>query len=203
MNMDENASVSASQDVAKHAQKELCAKLKQLEKQLHANVANRRSACFWDTCEFDNPPIYIPMDMTQNTYNVYGCFCSPECAAAYLMNENIDSSTKFERFHLLNNMYGKIYEYSKSIKPACNPFYTLDKYFGNLSVQEYRALLQNERLFLIVNKPLTRIMPELHEDNDEFMLNSKTIASNNVQNILKKVRRREKATNVSSFFSDV
>ena len=45
----------------------------------------------------------------------------------------------------------------------------LNKYYGNLSIQEYRSLLKNERLFLIVDKPLTRILPELHEDNDEFI----------------------------------
>jgi hypothetical protein len=55
----------------------------------------------------------------------------------------------------------------------------LNKYYGNLSIQEYRSLLKNERLFLIVDKPLTRILPELHEDNDEFILNNKIIPSNN------------------------
>ena len=55
----------------------------------------------------------------------------------------------------------------------------LNKYYGNLTIQEYRSLLKNERLFLIVDKPLTRILPELHEDNDDFILNNKIIPSNN------------------------
>ena len=59
------------------------------------------------------------------------------------MNEkNIDSSTRFERYHLLNFLYCKIYNYSKNIKPAPSPYYTLDKYYGNLSIQEYRKLLK-------------------------------------------------------------
>lgn len=187
-----------SQQLQYNMHKEVCRKLKVLEKQLHMNVSNKRCACFWDTCEFESPPIYIPMDVVQNTYHVYGCFCSPECAAAYLMNEHIDSSTKFERYHLLNNMYGKIYDYAKSIKPACNPFYMLDKFYGNMSIQEYRSLLQNDRLFLIVNKPLTRIMPELHEDNDDFMLNNKTIASNSTHTSgLKKTRYGNSGNNNS------
>ena len=33
--------------------------------------------------------------------------------------------------------------------------------------------MRSERLFLIVDKPLTRIMPELHEDNDDFIINNK------------------------------
>ena len=50
-----------------------------------------------------------------------------------------------------------------------------------MSIQEYRALLNSERLFLIVDKPLTRILPEFHEDNDDFILNNKIIPSNNYQ----------------------
>jgi hypothetical protein len=162
--------------------KEIWKKLKQLEHNLHVNnVHNKKSACFWDTCTFDNPPIYIPKHFINGTYQVYGCFCSPECAVAHLMNECIDSSAKFERYHLLNNIYSKIYDYKKSIKPAPNPFYMLEKYYGNLTIQEYRSLLRNERLFLIVDKPLTRILPELHEDNDDFILNNKIIPSNNYQ----------------------
>jgi len=37
--------------------------------------------------------------------------------------------------------------------------------------------LHNERLFLVVDKPLTRILPELHEDNDDFIINYKMIPS--------------------------
>jgi hypothetical protein len=65
----------------------------------------------------------------------------------------------------------------------------LEKYYGNLSIQEYRSLLKNERLFLIVDKPLTRILPELHEDNDDFILNNKIIPSNNYQ-IKKKIEKK-------------
>ena len=186
--------------VCKDPTKEISKKLKQLEHNLHINnVNNKRSSCFWDTCEFDNPPIYIPKHFINGTYNVYGCFCSPECGVAYLMNENIDSSTKFERYHLFNHIYTKIYDYKKNIKPAPNPYYMLEKYYGNLSIQEYRSLLRNERLFLIVDKPLTRILPELHEDNDDFILNNKIIPSNNY-NV--KTRLPRKKQNKSSILTE-
>ena len=103
-------------------------KLSQLKKSLHQNqLVTKRSACFWCTCPFDNPPIYIPKQKRGETTEVYGCFCSPECATAYLKKEQIDESTRWERYAMLNNIYGKIYDYEKSIKPAPNPFYTLDK----------------------------------------------------------------------------
>lgn len=172
--------------------KDIWKKLKALEHNLHINnINNKKSACFWDTCEFDNPPTYIPKHYINGTYHVYGCFCSPECGVAYLMNEAIDSSTKFERYHLFNHIYAKIYDYKKNIKPAPNPYYMLEKFYGNLKIHEYRSLLRNERLFLIVDKPLTRILPELHEDNDEFILNNKIIPSNNNYQVKNKLNKKK------------
>ena len=84
-----------------------------------------------------------------------------------MKNQNIDTSTLWERYSLLNNMYTKIYNYQKNIKPAPNPFYTLDKYYGNLSISEYRKLLKNESMYMIVDKPMTKILPELYEENNE------------------------------------
>jgi len=188
------------ESICKNSTKEIWKKLKQLEHNLHINnVNNKRSACFWDTCEFDNPPIYIPKHFINGTYHVYGCFCSPECGVAYLMNENIDSSIKFERYHLFNHIYSKIYDYKNNVKPAPNPYYMLERYYGNLSIQEYRSLLRNERLFLIVDKPLTRILPELHEDNDDFILNNKIIPSNNHH---VKTRLQRKKTNKSLILNE-
>jgi hypothetical protein len=159
-------------------QKNIWKKLNDLAVNLHTNnISDKRSACFWCTCDFDNPPIYIPKYELNNTYHCYGCFCSPECSVSYLFNEHIDVSTRVERYSLLNHLYCKIYDYNKNIKPAPNPHYLLDKFYGNLTIQEYRKLLKNERLLLIVDKPLTRILPELHEDNDDFLLNQQSIPS--------------------------
>jgi hypothetical protein len=176
--------------------REVWKKLKTLEHNLHINnICDKKSACFWCTYDFDNPPVYIPKHYIKESYHVYGCFCSPECATAYLMEENIDSSAKFERYYLINHIYSKIYDYKKNVKPAPNPFYMLEKYYGNLTIQEYRALLRNERLFLIVDKPLTRILPELHEDNDDFIINNKIIPSNAYQ-FKKKLQKKQNKNNI-------
>jgi hypothetical protein len=179
-------------NASKDTNKDIWRKLKQLEHNLHTNnVNNKKCACFWDSCDFDNPPIFIPKHFINGTYHVYGNFCSPECGVAYLMNENIDSSTKFERYHLFNHIYSKIFDYKKNIKPSPNPHYMLEKFYGNLSIQEYRSLLRNERLFIIVDKPLTRILPELLDDNDEFILNSKIIPSNNNYQLKSRMQKRK------------
>ena len=108
------------------------------------------------------------MGYENNEIQGYGCFCSPECAVSYLKNENLDDSTKWERYAMLNNVYAKIYNYEKNIKPAPNPYYTLDKFYGTLSIGEYRKLLKNDSILLIANKPMTKILPELIEENNEL-----------------------------------
>jgi hypothetical protein len=160
--------------------KALSKKLEDLSKQLKTNNINKKSACFWCTYNFDNQTILIPKYEVKNTYFCYGNFCSPECACSYLMNENIESSQKFERYYLLNNIYGKIYNYEKNIKLAPSPYYTLEKFYGNLNIQEYRKLLKHERLLLVVDKPLSKLTPELYDENEDYILNNKSI--NNKQN---------------------
>ena len=163
----------------KNINKDTLIKLKELEYCLRTNnINNKKSACFYCTGDFDNPPIYIPKHLINGSYHVYGCFCSPECATGFLMKEQIDSSIKYERYFLLNNIYSKIYNYEKSIKPAPDPYYTLDKFFGNLTIKEYRNLIKTNRLYILIDKPITRSLPELHEDNDDFIINNKIIPTN-------------------------
>ena len=156
-------------------------KLSELEKNLHSDNIHNKSNCFWCTCSFDTPTIYIPTIKMKENYKVYGCFCSPECATSYLFNEPIVETIKYERYQMLNYLYGKIYDYKEVIKMAPSPFYTLDKYYGNLNIQEYRKLLKYDRLLLFTEKPLTKIYPELHEDNTRFepLYNNKMIMKKN------------------------
>jgi len=163
----------SEEDDAKITTKDINGKLKTLKLQLYKNaVQDKKAACFWCTYEYDNPPCYIPKYEMDGQLYGYGSFCRPECGVAYLMKENIDDSTKFERYHLLNQIYSKIYNFKHNIKPAPNPHYLLEKFYGNLTIQEYRKLLKTEHLMLIIDKPMTRILPELHEDADEFSINT-------------------------------
>jgi len=160
--------------------KNIWKKISKLKQIFHKNnVYDKNSACFWCSYDFDNPSIHIPKCKLKEKYDVYGCFCSPQCAVSHLMNENLDSSVKFERYQYINNIYGKIYNFNNNIKPAPNPYYLLDKFYGTLTIEEYRKILNNEQLLLVVEKPLTHVFPELYEENNNFLLNKKIIPNNN------------------------
>lgn len=165
-------------------QKEIMKKIHRLKYSFHNGETvqtkmNHRPACFWDTCDFDGPIYYLPIMIANGVFQVNGCYCSPQCAVAALLKESIDTSTKFERLHLLHLLYGV--PNSKGFKPAPNPHYLLDKYYGNLTIQEYRTLLKSSQIIHIVNKPLTHILPELYEDNNDFLVNSKVIPANSLK----------------------
>jgi len=173
--------------------KDLNAKLKKLKIQYYKNLdTHYKPACFWCTYEYDNPCCYIPKYEIDDEMFGYGSFCRPECAAAFLMKENIDDSTKFERYHLLNKIYSKVYDYKKNIRPAPDPHYLLEKFYGNLSIQEFRKLLNTEHMLLTIEKPMTRILPELHEDNDNLSHNSDVGGDGSKLGIYKVKRQSEK-----------
>ena len=148
--------------------KDIWNKLRILNKELHTNNIRPSKTCFWDTCEFSTQPCFIPTDCNNPT-KVYGTFCSPECAVAYLFDDNIDTSTKWERYALINKLYKDIYNYDTNIKSAPDPRYILSKYFGNLSIIEYRNLnTYRHKQHIILNKPMTIITPEICETNNEI-----------------------------------
>ena len=158
------------QSVAKESQEvnaqKMQWKLKELKIQFYTNdiEPTKKPACLWCSYDFDNDAFYLPRQETPAHFIVYGCFCSPECATGYLFKERIDDTAKFERFHLLNKMYLPSCADNENITPAPNPYLLLDRYLGNLTIQEYRDLLKKGRSFDVVEKPLSRILPELHAD---------------------------------------
>jgi hypothetical protein len=175
-------------------------KLSNLKHQLRYNsLPDKRSSCFWCTCGFDNPAIYIPSKIRNKVYDVYGCFCSPQCAVAFLRNEPLDHSVLWERYSMINDLYGKIF--GKNIKPAPCPYYTLNKYYGNLTIQEYRKLLNNDKLLMIVDKPMSKILPELYEDNNELPDVNNNLLSKGITNTNYRLKSNNLKREKKSIFS--
>ena len=152
-------------------------KLKQLKIQLYNNIIPDKNAdCFWCTYPFDNSPCYVLQHGSKNEIFGHGSFCSPECAVAHLFHKmKWDDSAKTESYQLMNEYYGKPTDCNFSIKPACSPYYLLEKYYGTMTIQEFRKMAKSKHMLLIVEKPVTRVLPEIHEDTDHFLSNGTNV----------------------------
>lgn len=166
--------VSNSKMEERENYKKIKDKLKELETKLYNNEIHKKSNCFWDHHSFQTPNIYLIKTIQESNYDVYGSFCSPECAISYLMNENIDNSLKLERLALFNSVYCEIFNYNKPFIPAPEPFYLLNSYFGNLTIDEFRKLHTTNRIHFIINKPITKIFPEIHSEINEVNILKKS-----------------------------
>jgi hypothetical protein len=119
---------------------------------------NTDVACFWDCHTFRGTPCVIPTKIEEDIWHVYGNFCSPECAAAYLFNERLDTHVQWERYALLNRLYA---EGDGSVRLA-PPRSVLRLFGGTLDVTEYRAILTDRRMRIDVMSPpmisITQVM---------------------------------------------
>jgi hypothetical protein len=142
-------------------------KIKELKLQYYKNeIPDKKIDCFWCTCPYDNDPCFILQHGSTGDINAHGSYCSPGCAVAFLFrNMQWDDSAKIDSYQLMNYYYNSK-NYDHSIKPAASPYYFLDKYYGNLTIQEFRKMTNSNYMFLCIEKPVTRVLPEIHEETD-------------------------------------
>lgn len=154
-------------------------KIKDLKIQFYKqDIPDKKVDCFWCTCPYDNDPFFVLQHGSEGNVIAHGSYCSPQCATAYLFqNMHWDDSATMESYQLMNYYYGDPNKRGENIKPACSPFYTLDKYYGNMTIQEYRKLSNSNYMLLCLEKPVSRVLPEIHEDNDKTM-NTQSIRGN-------------------------
>lgn len=148
-------------------------KIKDLKLTFYKNdVPDKKVDCFWCTCPYDNDSFHVLQYGSDKTILAHGSFCSPECGVAYLFKHSPwDDSAKMESYQLMNHFYRDVTDIGNcNIKPAASPYYFLDKYYGNMTIQEFRRLSCSSNVMLCIDKPVTRVLPEIHEDNDRQFL---------------------------------
>jgi hypothetical protein len=143
-------------------------------------------ACWWDTCEFDNHPFFIPENEADNKFYVFGCFCGPQCAAAYNAEMN-DYKTK-DRYSLIKKLNSIITNQDKDIDIA-PPREILTKFGGTKTIEEYRKISKlSLKEYKIRMPPLVSIIPYIEEktkDKNGVSLLAIKPAKNSNNNVIK------------------
>ena len=107
-------------------------------------------ACYWCAHTFENQPCIIPESERYGVYKVYGNFCYPECAMAYLIKESIDPHTRWDRMALLYRIYD--IEGKGKIFPA-PPREVLKLFGGPLTIESFRATISSKKVRIDLHMP--------------------------------------------------
>jgi hypothetical protein len=138
--------------------------------------------CWWCCHPFNCVPCSIPEKIIDNTFVVYGIFCSPECCSAYLFNDKnkSDSINIWDKYVLLNLLYKDVYA-GKQIEQAYSR--ELLKIFGGpLSINEFRNN-NNKKLYNIIMPKMKSIIPSINQSSLHNSYSSKKYSINTNNNI--------------------
>ena len=107
-------------------------------------------ACFWCCETFASRPCVIPTVITDSVWSVYGNFCTPHCASAYILADILDTHVRWERLAHLHRLYGaycggRIYP---SPKREC-----LERFGGPMKTQDFRKLCEDRKIRADVHLP--------------------------------------------------
>lgn len=126
-------------------------------------IQNTDIACLWCCHTFDNTPWGIPYKFSNGKFTLFGNFCMPNCALAYLLTHYIEDELLWEKISLLNLLYFKVYGHYKSLVPSFDKL-SLKMFGGTLQIEEYRNLiLDNDKSYSIEFPPCNTIIPLLEE----------------------------------------
>jgi hypothetical protein len=119
-------------------------------KNSHALPEETTVACFWCCEHFSGRPCVVPTKIIEDVWHVYGNFCAPQCAMAYLLSELLDTHTRWERIALLNRLYssschGRVY-------PAPSRE-SLQRFGGPISPEDFRTICNEQRIRVDIHMP--------------------------------------------------
>jgi hypothetical protein len=139
------------------------------------------SACFWCCEQFTNRPCIIPISILEGIWQVYGNYCTPNCAMAALLAEPLDTHVRWERIALLHNLYSESYKGGR-IYPAPDRT-VLQRFGGPVSATDFRAICERGRLRIDIHMPpLVSILASMDTKPIDFY-ESTLLHNTSVQNM--------------------
>jgi hypothetical protein len=117
-------------------------------------IAENQQHCWWCTYHFHNEPFSVPIRMSSNNqYDTVGCFCSPECAAAYIFEKKIGTGDPWKQYEMLHRMVNKLHNGVEIRIKLAPPRETLQRYGGPYKIDTYRTILQDYRKHVRISMP--------------------------------------------------
>lgn len=138
--------------------------------------------CWWCTYNFETIPVYIPELYHSETFYVFGCFCSFNCAAAYNLNMN-DYKIK-DRHSLLMNMAINVYKKNIDLEIFIAPQReVLEKFGGPVGIIEFRKNFKScAKEYRLILPPMASIIPTIEIITREKIIFGKHDANKFSQN---------------------
>ena len=100
-------------------------------------------------------------------FTLFGIFCSPNCAASYLFNNDSFFDNIWDKYSLLNLLYYKIYDKIEEIMLSPSKL-CLKKFGGILTIEEFREKIKlNNKIFTMKFPPTISIIPVMEEISNE------------------------------------
>ena len=149
-------------------------------------MTTTNTSCWWCCHQFDSIPIGLPEKYINDTFHLYGCFCSFNCAQAYNLNTNdnkvweIYSLLNFFKKKIcdLNNIQYKNYDYICSSPPR----QSLNIFGGPLTIEDFRnslnSLTKNYNYILPPMIPLIGILEIIPNEITPTNIKIKNINNN-------------------------
>ena len=124
--------------------------------------------CWWCCHPFETKPVVLPTDLIEEEFKVEGCFCCPECAAAY-NHANYHQHAERSNYNLLNMLYKRYNDDSQIPIKLAPPKLCLRIFGGNLSIEEFRQNCSNYyQEFTTISAPMISIIPQIEENQVNF-----------------------------------
>lgn len=120
--------------------------------------------CYWCCHRFDNAPFGIPVRYAKGKFNVYGCFCSLECAASYNFSTHESLDEIWERHALINLLASKL-GHMGAVKAAPDRL-VLSMFGGHMTIEHFRGFCKTGRIVNINFPPMTTLTLQVEEVNE-------------------------------------
>ena len=144
----------------------------QLELNQYSVNINSTNNCYWCCHNIKDHIFGMPTkyNSLNDTYMIYGAFCSLQCANAY--NFSVHSGTdKVWEINSFIQMLGKNYGFKEHIRPAPSR-YLLKLFNGNMSIEEFRnSHIKYDKAYLLNIQPMISLSTSHEIINTSYLKN--------------------------------